>query len=713
MLEAQLGAKLKNPYLLQVYDLIIQEDLLILEMEYAPMGDLVKYIQAVKATGKVFPIHSAIKIAYEVASGLATLHKLDIVHRDLKPANILFDGHGRARLGDLGLAQVPGGPSQRSQLSNPQPHPGTPGYMSPEQENSGAYLTSASDVYSLGLILFEMLTGRMYANQPPGTRASELRKGIPITLDNLLVRMLAELPKQRPWDGEKTATLLYEIIQELRGTKSLAEAGEQPHHGAYLAERKISDEEDFRRSVIEGLREARLRTELEKEAQERARRAALTNAQVESAEKAHLDNKSSSRIIESVPDQVEPTQASETTKEFSIYRFWPLFAIVGLISICGIFIMFATVLFYGRIPSIPGPIETSTETPSAIVFSTEVVQPTLNPPTEPPYATLIPTMIVQPTLSPPTEPPYPTVAPTVIVQPTTSPPTEPPPTAVSSQGIRSDKTRKRDGMPIVYVPAGSFTMGTDQGSSFDANPAHEVNLNAFWIDQVEVSNGMYAICVQNGACQPPSNYSSPTRASYFNNPDYVDYPVIYVSWDQAKSYCGWAGGRLPTEAEWEKAARGIYQRPYPWGENIDCTKSNYYECNLNDTSGVWSNPAGASPYLALNMVGNVSEWVMDWYDQFYYSKSPKDNPQGPANDVLGYRVLRGGSYKVPQNISFKPPANEKATLSLVSSNLPSTGINSPSYGGGCPGTGLSTYAHGRCAPSIQFDDIGFRCASTP
>jgi serine/threonine-protein kinase len=202
-------------------------------------------------------------------------------------------------------------------------------------------------------------------------------------------------------------------------------------------------------------------------------------------------------------------------------------------------------------------------------------------------------------------------------------------------------------MVQVYVPAGEFTMGSDAGPT-DQQPAHTVSLDAFWIDQTEVTNAMYALCVAAGACSPPLETRSITRASYYGEPAFSDHPVLFVNWPQAGAYCEWAGRRLPTEAEWEKAARGDDQRPYPWGsEPPGPGLLNHADAGVGDTVAVGQYPAGASPYGALDMAGNASEWVLDYYDPAYYAVAPAENPTGPAQTGCPggeCRVLRGGNW---------------------------------------------------------------------
>ncbi|MEM7344857.1 MAG: SUMF1/EgtB/PvdO family nonheme iron enzyme, partial [Chloroflexota bacterium] len=210
-----------------------------------------------------------------------------------------------------------------------------------------------------------------------------------------------------------------------------------------------------------------------------------------------------------------------------------------------------------------------------------------------------------------------------------------------------------DDTPMVVIPGGPFEMGSDADPL--EQPIHTVTLDEFQIDQFEVTNARYALCVEAAVCDPPADVSSSTLENYFDNPEYGEYPVIYVNWNQAKRYCEWREGRLPTEAEWEKAARGTDERTYPWGDDFDGTRLNFCDTNCpyglindefddghSDTAPVGSYPEGVSPYEVHDMAGNVWEWVHDGLGERYYASSPAENPPGPAN--AAWKIIRGGSW---------------------------------------------------------------------
>ena len=210
-------------------------------------------------------------------------------------------------------------------------------------------------------------------------------------------------------------------------------------------------------------------------------------------------------------------------------------------------------------------------------------------------------------------------------------------------GKRKAAVRRVKKLPpgMVLVPTGWFRMGSEQGD--DEKPIHLVFLHAFFIDRHEVTVAAYARCVKAGKCRIPRT------GRYYNwgKRGRDLHPVTGVSWFDAKDYCAWSGKRLPTEAEWEKAARGENGRKYPWGNaRASCKYAVMRDggegCGKSGTWPVGSKPRGVSPYGAHDMAGNVREWVADWYGEKYYSQSPRDNPRGPGG---GNRtVYRGGAF---------------------------------------------------------------------
>ena len=228
----------------------------------------------------------------------------------------------------------------------------------------------------------------------------------------------------------------------------------------------------------------------------------------------------------------------------------------------------------------------------------------------------------------------------------------------------------KDGAPMVLVPAGEFTMGSSQNT--DEQPVHRVSLDAYYIDKYEVSVGQYAKLLAATSLEEPPDWH------IMNQPPHQKRPVVMMDWLDATTYCRWAGKRLPTEAEWEKAARGTDGRIYPWGNDPpDRLRANYGKKNWNNHAtlvpvGILED--GKSPYGIYDMAGNVWEWVSDWYDKYYYGNSPSRNPTGPSSGE--FKVLRGGSWNR------------------------------------APGPLRSTHRFD-ISPTDRFNYFGFRCAKTP
>jgi len=249
---------------------------------------------------------------------------------------------------------------------------------------------------------------------------------------------------------------------------------------------------------------------------------------------------------------------------------------------------------------------------------------------------------------------------------------------------------------MIHVEAGSFIMGTDHGL-IDEGPAHRVSLGSYWLDKTEVTNSMYAACVEASACEAPG------QDTYYAAAAFAAHPVVFVSWSDAADYCAWAGRRLPTEAEWEKAATwdaaSQTKTAYPWSDGFDCARANFDDEQDLDSfmvpggpncdgyvksSPVGSYLAGASHYGALDLAGNAWEWVHDAFIETdpsaarnlnFYASSPLSDPQGVDPSLTPYRIVRGGSW----NLDF--------------------------------GVGRSTYRlwFGK---DEKYDGVGFRCAKS-
>ncbi|HSL02195.1 MAG TPA: formylglycine-generating enzyme family protein [Nitrospiraceae bacterium] len=244
---------------------------------------------------------------------------------------------------------------------------------------------------------------------------------------------------------------------------------------------------------------------------------------------------------------------------------------------------------------------------------------------------------------------------------------------------QQQKITGKDGAPMVLVAAGEFTMGSNEGGD-DEKPVHRVSLNAYYMDKYEVTVGQYAKFLEATGMDAPPKWTT------MDEPPHQKRPVVNVDWSDANTYCEWAGKRLPTEAEWEKAARGTDGRIYPWGNGPpDRLRANYGKEKWNNHAAlvpVGQLEDGKSPYGIYDLAGNVWEWVSDWYDDDYYKNGPSRNPKGPESGK--YKVLRGGSWDL---------APEHLRSERRDFNTPS----SPDYN----------------SPSYRNFNSGFRCAKNP
>lgn len=605
--EAKSLAKFLHPNIVPVHDYGEFEGAPYLVMAYLPGGTLKDRI------GSPVPVQEALSYVTPIANALAYAHRRGVIHRDVKPSNILITEDSTVMLSDFGIAQIL--EESTTQLTATGMGVGTPEYMASEQWQGEA--NEASDQYALGVVLYELLTGQkpFSAETPlavalkvmsdPLPKPSGLVSGIPEELEKVLYKALARDPQDRYGDMEGFANNLRDF---LAGTETANQA------------RQIQIAQPMKPT-----------SELP------------TDSICESVTRDKLDVTPAGGIPK--------PKAIEIAKKKGLPKWvgWALGGIVGLI-------LFTLALnLVSKSANTTNAHNTqsatsATKTEDAIVATTETTAPTLN-------ATI--TFTPEPTL-----------------------------------GIGSILTNEIDEAEMVFVPAGEFPQGIDleevewireqswctwttyynngwhtttcsERSFSDSVPKHAVYLDSFWIYQTEVTNSQYAEFLnevgnkKEGALDPGAAGEDVVYwYGYLNTLHSIDkidgvwqvqsglenYPVSEITWYGADAYCEWAGGRLPTESEWEKVARGIDERLFPWGDEIP----NSQLTNFGDSEGpqeVGSFPNGISPYGALDMAGNVSEWVADTYNAYYYADSPYENPLGPNAGT--FRVYRGGDWEDP------------------------------------------------------------------
>jgi formylglycine-generating enzyme required for sulfatase activity/WD40 repeat protein/tRNA A-37 threonylcarbamoyl transferase component Bud32 len=659
--EAKSLAKMKHRDIVNIFDYGKYEGAPYLVMEYLPGGTLKE------RAGKPRPYQDAAKLLLPVARALEYAHQRGVLHRDVKPANILITEEGDPLLSDFGIAKMLED-EHTIQLTGTGTGIGTPEYMPPEQWTGKA--VPQTDVYALGIVFYELITGRRpYTADTPAAilikhindplpRPKIFVPELPDVVEKVLFKALAKHLDDRYESMAQFAKALEQLIvvrtqpstqddlPTLHASQQLVELrikvektlGEGDWTGAYrlvgefaVLGRAGQEEADkltariaYQRKAVETEERARrpaeqreaekraaeeqtrrdaeklvARQEMQRKAAEEQRARKKTEAlrEVEhpgtvAREKAEHREGGDKRSEEEI---ALPIQEAVLPKKIVIPLWVWIAGGVGLLAV-GVIISGMIVWANGRLPKTTALADSSTLENLLIPISNE---------TPIPGTAQITAEMALPSAS---------------GTPTTSIPTLAP---------GATRVSEVDDMVMVYVPEGEFQMGQEGV----AEPVHKVYLDSFWIDQTEVTNAMYRVCVEAGQC------TSPGSDTYFVSEKYENHPVAYMNWDQASIYCEWVGRRLPTEAEWEKAARGTDGRTYPWGDEVDCAYANLVDC-VGDLSPAGSYPDGASPYGALDMAGNMTEWVSDWFGP--YSQSPERNPTGPPSGE--YPVVRGGSW---------------------------------------------------------------------
>ena len=587
--EARIVAALEHPHILPVIDFGEENGTLYLVTRYLNGGTLHNLIRK----GPMAP-EMALRYLVDIADAIDYAHSQGVVHRDIKPKNVLLDAQSNPFIADFGLAKlVTASTLTRTGLGMI----GTPHYMSPEQ-CSGQPAEKRSDIYSLGIMLYEMLTGEVPYNadsvvqvvmmqiHAPTPNLAKRRPELSGMLDDVLARVLAKKPADRYATGRDFTVAMARAIGQ-----------------------------------------------------------SVTPVAVPRPLRRPLAGKA--------PVAGGPSPAKAPAAVSSPFR-WLMTGAAGVIlaALLGFGIFFGV----GRRP-VPTP--TTTETLAAA-----------------------------------TQPAVPTVSP---LPPPTDTATAPPPTPTEPAEKR--QVWDKDAMTIVYIPAGEFLLGSsddDPDAQEDEKPQQTIYLDAFWIDRTEITVAQFqdfvnqtgyvteaeqegggvvyspdAVSVRSASWKLPQGGGAPPATGR--------QPVVQVSWNDARAYCEWAGRRLPTEAEWDKAARGTEGWIYPWGDQFDGLRLNFCDkrcgapwrnADYDDTFARAGNvgifPAGASPYDVLDMSGNVWEWVNDFYDFRGYYRFPTANPPGVESGTQ--HVVHGGSWidtpdrvRVGARLALAPSARSNVT----------------------------------------------------
>jgi formylglycine-generating enzyme required for sulfatase activity/serine/threonine protein kinase len=680
--EARAAANLRHPNIVTVHDTGEADGQLYIAMAYLPGRTLQDLLEEQGA----LPLEAALPILEQLADALDYAHAQGVIHRDVKPLNVMVEDATRgprATLMDFGLVKAL---ESSTALTSQGTLLGSPEYMAPEQAdpNRHAEIGPATDRYALGIVAYRMLAGRVpFPGNTPGTLNAHLNldvpdprhfvQDLPPDVTAALLTMLAKAPTDR----FSTASAFVTRLRETRDAERQRQAREKQlaaHYQQFQVAIQQAAWDDairigqrIRQTAPDYADVARLLSLAQKKhrgaeaarvtvkvQQQQETRLAPLHAQLKTAadrqdwpevlrigrqiQALEPDDPIAAQWITHVQKQLRhPASRAQTVKPAHPANpplpAWLKLVGIGLVAVILLGVLIGTlgpplwdVLFATT---------TSTRTITSTATSTITATDT---------ATVTP--IVTPTKMP-------------------SPPLE---------AVLGDTwTRPQDRVVMVYVPDGTFQMGSN-----DEKPVHLVTLSAFWIDQTEVTVAQFRRFVQAQNYQTEAEERGEsytyvggswqlTKGTNWQHPFEPTstaedkHPVLHISWNDARTYCVWAGGQLPTEAQWEYAARGPEGYSYPWGNDFDCERGDFddeIEIDYNSvrlfglscdgymrTAPVGSFPEGKSWVNALDMAGNVWEWTADWYAE--YSPESQTDPQGPADGY--YRVVRGGSWNSTQN----------------------------------------------------------------
>ena len=679
--EAQTAARLHHPHIVTVHEVGEEAGQHYIAMALLSGRTLDKLVD-----GKPLPVERAISIVEQVADALDAIHERGWVHRDVKPANVMVDEEDQATLLDFGIVRAADG----TKLTTTGEMMGTPQYMSPEQAE-GKEIDHRSDVYALGVMAYQMCTSRapfddvspvvvlrLHADKAPPP-PHELNPDLPAPVEQVLLRALAKRPDQRYQSAGAFARALREALaaaeQARRREAQLAEtytrlqaavasedwAAAETHCHEILA--LAPDYRDVP-GLLDQAREAQAEREeqlarLYQEARTALERGLWQEVQERCADVESLAGADYRDLRDLRRQAVVGLQRAQAERERQ----------AGLAQLYERLQAATAEGDWDEVLALGGRIQALEPAYRDVARRTKKARRELGRSQRGPLPRWVWGVGGVAVLG-------------VVV-------------LLIAFGSRWNEwfahtdtwVRPADGMVMVYVPAGEFEMGSDDEDVDnvlplcneytgdcerewfgDEQPKHSVALDAFEIDQTEVTNAQFAVFLNERGNQEEggvtwldldAEYCPIERVGGEFRPKsgYADHPVVEVSWYGAAAYCEWAGARLPTEAEWEYAARGRQGAVYPWGDEFDCSRGNFDdERQVNDyvvpggegcdgydrTAPVGSFPAGASWCGALDLAGNILEWVADWFDADYYERSPTHNPLGPEEG--DHKVLRGGSW---------------------------------------------------------------------